>query len=183
MVQELELEIFNFDDPERWDRVQEVAEHPLVQRALAAGMKARCRSLGREWTPEIGPWELADRNNPNWPLLEAEAPKPDSPNWYRIFGHCHSIAPWCAAVGSLLYPDHDWGVWYNLNVPEFGSHSAGIGGRDGEIKSIIIMDILFGQQSLLEGTGEQLMRMLITQESQPMEIEEAIRRLEQGLHL
>lgn len=109
----LTVKVFDFDNPESWQKVQAVINDPLAVRALSAGMKARCFGLEEQWTFELGPWQMADRKNPNWPALEALSPERDDPNWYRIYGHAEAIAPWCAAVGQLVYPDHQWLVWYN----------------------------------------------------------------------
>ena len=136
----------------------------------------------QKWTPELGPWQLADRNSPNWPALETLSPGPDSPNWYRIAGYCHAIAPWCATVGSLIYPDHQWLVWYNNHVPKFRSHSAGMGFRVGRKRSVVIMDILWGQQTLIEGTEWKLMKLLAAPKAFSLSIEDAIQHLESGQH-
>ena len=42
----MDLEVFNFDDPECWRKVQAVVNEPLATRALAAGMNARCQASG-----------------------------------------------------------------------------------------------------------------------------------------
>jgi hypothetical protein len=107
------IEVFDFDHRECWKKVEAVRNEPIALRALDAGMSALCRNSGRQWVRDLGPWRFAARNNSNWPLLAKHNPGPDSPNWYRIFGYCHAIAPWCAAIGSLLYPDHQWNVAYN----------------------------------------------------------------------
>ena len=121
-------------------------------------MSNLCRGLNRPWTRDLGPWQFAERDNLNWPLLASFNPGPDSPHWYRIFGRCHVIAPWCAAIGSLLYPDHQWHVGYNHHVPQFNSHSAGIGIKDsnnGKERDMVIMDILWAQHALLEHTERE----------------------------
>lgn len=178
----LEVQVFDFDDPESWANVQAVVNEPLAARALAAGMNARCRDLEEEWTPELGPWQLADRQNPNWPAMERFSPKSNSPDWYRIFGYCNAIAPWCAAIGSLVYPDHQWLVWYNRHVRKFRCHAAGMGLRDAKNKqrSIVIMDILWGRQVLRERTERKLLKTLVAPKSFSLSIEEAIEQLESG---
>jgi hypothetical protein len=50
------LEVFDFDDPKSWKKVQAVADHPLVLRALDAGMISICREKKKEWVRERGPW-------------------------------------------------------------------------------------------------------------------------------
>ncbi len=174
----LDLEVFDFDDPERWRKVQAVVNKPLAARALAAGMNARCRMQGKKWTPDVGPWQLSDQNSVNWPALQTLSPGPDSPNWYRIAGYCQAIAPWCAAIGKLIYPHYRWLVWYNRHVPEFQCHSAGMGLREGRRKSIVIMDVLWGQQTLIQGSEWVLMKLLAAPEAFALTVEDAIEHLE-----
>ena len=99
----MNLEVFDFDHPASWQRVRAVVNEPLAVRALRAGMNARCQELARQWTPELGPWQLVDEKHPEWRGLQTCSPASDSPDWYRIYGHPHAIAPWCAAIGRLLY--------------------------------------------------------------------------------
>ena len=174
----MNLEVFDFDHPASWQRVRAVVHEPLAVRALRAGMNARCQELARQWTPELGPWQLVDEKHPEWRGLQTCSPAPDSPNWYRIYGHPHAIAPWCAAIGRLLYPDHEWMVWYNYYFQKLDPHSAGIGFRDGERRSVVIMDILLGRQTLLDGTHRTLMEQLTARAAFSRSIEEAIEHLE-----
>lgn len=169
----LELIVFDFDDPESWKKVQAAVNEPLPARALAAGMKAHCQASDKKWTPELGPWQLDSRKTP-------DRPKPGSPDWYRIYSYPHVIAPWCAAIGSLVFPDHQWLVWYNRHLPKSCSHSAGMGLRDDEKRSIVIMDILRGPQALHEGTERKLLKLLSAKEAYSLSIEEAIEQLESG---
>ena len=176
----LDADVFDFDDQGQWDKVLLVADDPFVLRALDAGMKARCSSLETKWDRSLGPWWFADRNNPNWPILAAQPPTSKQPNWYRITGHCNVIAPWCAAVGSLLFPDHQWYLAHNAHVPKFGCHSAGIGFRKGKRESLIVMDVLFSPQALSNGTEWSLVQLLTGPRSQHVPLVEAIERLESG---
>ncbi len=177
----LTVKVFDFDDPESWKKVQAVVNDPLAVRALSAGMRARCKDLEEEeWTPELGPWQLSDRKNANWPALEALSPKPDDPNWYRIYGHAEAIAPWCAAIGHLLYPDHQWLVWYNRHRRKYMTHAAGMGFQDDQSRSIVIMDILLGREALLERREWELMKLLTAEQAFSRSIEDVIERLETG---
>jgi hypothetical protein len=180
MQKTLKIQIFDFDDQRQWRRVLAVANNPLVLRALDAGMNVLCSTLETTWDRNLGPWWFSSRQSPNWHLLEASPPKSDSPNWYRITGHCNIIAPWCAAVGSLLFPDHPWYYAHNPCVPKFGCHSAGLGFKDGKTQSLIVMDILFGQQALQEGTKNQLASILTNAQSKHLPLLSAIERFERG---
>lgn len=174
----MDLVVFDFDAQESWRKVRDVLNQPLAIRALAAGMNARCQDLEEQWTPELGPWQLAERKHPEWPALEALSPTPDSPDWYRILGHCNAIAPWCAAIGRLLYPDHEWMVWYNYHFQRLRPHSAGIGFRDDRRRSVVIMDILMGRQTLRRKAKWKLMKQLTAPTAFCISIEEAIEHLE-----
>lgn len=178
----LDVDVFDFDSLEQWDKVLSVVNDPFVLRALDAGMNARCSTLETKWDRSLGPWRFSDRNNSNWLLLCASPPSSNSPNWYRITGHCNAIAPWCAAVGSLLFPEHQWYYAHNGHVPNFVCHSAGIGFRKNERESLIIMDILFSPQTLREGSEWSLVRLLTGPQSQHVTLLEAIERLESGHH-
>ncbi len=177
-----ELNVFDFDDPEQWNKVLDIVDDPLALRALDAGMNALCDKLGKKWDRGLGPWRFTDRANPNWRIFEAEPPTPNSPNWYRISGHCNTIAPWCTAIGSLLFPDHDWRYVHNPNLPKFDCHSAGIGIRD-EKSSLVVMDILFSPETLRTGKELELVQLLTSPESMDIPLLEAIELFETGWHI
>ncbi len=174
------LHVFDFDNQEEWDKALKVVNDPLVLRALDAGMNSLC-APGVKWDRDLGPWRYSDRQSPNWRILEASSPTPDSPNWYRITGQCHVIAPWCAAVGSLLFPDHQWYYAHNSDVPKHGCHSAGIGFQK-ERSSLIVMDILFSPEALRERQEWELARSLTGPRSQHLPLLDAIERFEVGRH-
>lgn len=48
---------FDFDG--QWSKVLGVLDHPLVIRALNAGMTGWCDLRGRVWSPEEGPWSYS----------------------------------------------------------------------------------------------------------------------------
>lgn len=171
-----EIKVFNFDDPDQWKKVLAVANHPLPRRALEAAMKWRCGESG--WDHQKGPWEFSRRDTVNWPRLLKLSPKPDSPNWYRMFGYCGLLAHWSGAVGSLVFPDHAWYYTYNMNIPDYGCHCAGLGLIDGGRRSIIIMDLLFSPQCIREGTEQWLTWTLTNTQTKQVPIVTAIERLE-----
>lgn len=61
-------------------------------------------------------------------------PKPDSVNWYRPYGFCWGIAPFCREIGKLLYPDLDWRIIRN------DDHTVAVGFK--VHKPYMIFDIL-----------------------------------------
>ncbi len=174
------IHVFDFDNEKQWARVLSFENDPLVLRALDAGMNAVCTKLGMKWERELGPWRFSNRNSPNWKILSSSPPLSNQPNWYRVCGLCGAIAAWCTALGMRLFPDHLWYYAYNLNVPQFGNHSAGVGFKDGETQSLIVMDILFSPMSLREGTTNWLAHILTNEDSKHITLMTAIERFESG---
>jgi hypothetical protein len=178
------IDVFDFDNPRSWKKVLAVAEQPLVLRALDAGMNTLCREENAAWVRERGPWSYSRQRGRDWQRLAKHPPRPGTPDWYRVFGHRYALSPWAAAVGSLLYPDHEWIVAYTFNVPSISTHSAGIGmGEHGRLPSIIIMDILMGKR-YLKSRAYDLFRMLMRSPSHGHPLQTAIERLEvgEGIH-
>ena len=171
----LNLTVFDFD--KHWKQVEPVLNDPLALRALDAGMKMRAEEIGKEWTRDKGPWEFGQRPSRSVKKM----PKPNTPNWYRIKGCHYAISPWSAAVGQLLFPDHDWEVSYNYGLPWGCGHSAGVGVKDGERKSVIIMDILSGHLATQDKKKERLMRLLLASPTFSYPVDYVIKTLKSGL--
>jgi hypothetical protein len=177
---EVSLEVFNFDDPKAWKKVVANANHPLVLRALDAGMMMLCRERRMEWLRDRGPWSYSLRSDPHWQSLTKRPPKPGTLKWYRVFGDRHALSPWAATIGSLLYPDHEWSVAYAFNVRSISSHSAGLGMKEGRTPSVIIMDPHLGRRALRKQTERELLTMLLRQPSENYPFQIAIAMLECG---
>jgi hypothetical protein len=176
----VKIRIFDFDDPAEWKKVLAVVDRPFVLRALDAGMNALCSCSEKKWDRQLGPWRYSRKEGVNWSILNNLLPQSNNPFWYRISGGCNSIAPWCGAVGSVLFPNHQWYYANNQKVPEYGCHSAGIGFKEGKQPSLIIMDILFGQQVLRDKTKNWLVNILAGENAKHIPLIEAIKRLESG---
>lgn len=116
------------DFEREWQRLRPLLADPLATRALDAGMRALLAKTPIPWFASNGPWLYSTRER------HPVAPERDSPDWYRCYGGCHAVAPWCAAVGKLLYPNLNW------EVGSGEAHSTGVG-FDGD-NIVMVADIL-----------------------------------------
>ena len=89
------------------------------------------------WDVVKQPWKMS-----YWPI-KGKPPKPHSISWYRPFGFCWGIAPFCKELGRCIYPELEWDIMIG------DKHTVAVGFKDD--KPYMIFDILnFDKKSAWE---------------------------------
>ena len=89
-----------FDFGRRWKKhIRPLLDHPDVVTALTGGLMLGDPNY-REGDP---PWECG--RGP----LNGQKAKARCLSWYQPLGMCHYIAPFCWKLGTLLFPEREWG--------------------------------------------------------------------------
>ena len=80
-------------------------------------------------------WDVVKmpRKMSNW-RIKGKPPKPYTLNWYRPWGFCWGIAPFCRELGKCIYPELRW------RIVRGAEHTIAVGFKDDE--PYMIFDIL-----------------------------------------
>ena len=93
-------------------------------------MRCKKRGLSTDnmlgWDDVKEPWKMSG--------FELRRPKPHSVNWYRPFGYCWGIAPFCMELGRCIYPELEWRIITGYK------HTVAVGFKDK--KPYVVFDIL-----------------------------------------
>ena len=89
-----------FDFGRKWKKkIRPLLDHPDVVKALTGGLMLGDPNY-REGDP---PWEYG--RGP----LNGQRATPGCLSWYQPRGMCHYIAPFSWKLGTLLFPEREWG--------------------------------------------------------------------------
>ena len=167
-----------FDFARNWNLVLPHLKDSRAEAALDRGMQdlGKNRWRGRPWIPSEGPWEWSSMDV-HWERaaeamcwydgecgddgynaeMRTHLPKPDTAAWYQVFGDCHYIAPWAAAIGRLVYPQLRWRVVRGL------THSTAWGRPSDDSDGGILFDILLFEDT----TGDEIRAAVVRDDREP----------------